>query len=157
MSATAVRTAIPADIETLAGFNAAMAWETEHKRLDPETVRRGVAAVFERPARGFYLVAERAGAVLGALLVTTEWSDWRNCEWWWIQSVYVRADSRRLGVFRALYVEVERRARASGAAGLRLYVERENDAAQRTYERLGFEDAGYHLLQRGFTAFDRAD
>jgi GNAT superfamily N-acetyltransferase len=146
-----LREATRADIAFLVDCNAAMALETEHKTLDREVLARGVAAVFDDPRRGFYLVAERGGAPVGCLLITHEWSDWRDGDWWWFQSVYVVPDARRGGVFRALYAEVERRARATrGVIGLRLYVERDNLRAQRTYASLGMEEEAYRMLARSF-------
>ena len=150
-----VRAATRADIDTLVDYNAAMAWETERKTLDRDTLARGIAAVFDDPRRGFYLVAERLGEPAGALLVTYEWSDWRCGDWWWIQSVYVREAHRRSGVFKRLYASVEDRARSTaGVVGLRLYVEWENERAQRTYEALGMAQAHYHMFQRSFVPLD---
>jgi GNAT superfamily N-acetyltransferase len=146
-----IRPARPADLPELVEFNLAMAWETEHKRLDPDVLRRGVAAVFEGSGRGRYLVAVLDGAVQGGLLLTYEWSDWRNGDWWWIQSVYVRAPARGRGVFSALYRAVEAEARATpGVVGLRLYVERDNARAQATYAALGMSAEPYLIYQRGF-------
>lgn len=149
-----IRTANIPDIDFLVDCNAAMARETEHKTLDRDVLTRGTRAVFDDPRRGFYLVAEHAGTRAGCLLITYEWSDWRNGDWWWFQSVYVVPEARRHGVFRALYAEVERRARAAGAIGLRLYVERDNTRAARTYASLGMEEEAYRMLRRGFTRFD---
>jgi ribosomal protein S18 acetylase RimI-like enzyme len=144
----AVRDAIAADAEILAEFNLRMAEETEGKRLDPNLLARGVHAVLEDPRRGFYLVAEIGAEVAGCLLVTTEWSDWRNAEFWWIQSVYVAPERRRAGVFRSLYDEIRKRATASKQVwGLRLYVEKNNAIAQETYGRLGFAETGYLILE----------
>lgn len=154
MTDVTVRAATRADIAFLVDANASMALETEDKRLDPDRLRRGVCAVFDEPKRGFYLVAERAGRAAGCLLVTYEWSDWRNGDWWWIQSVYVRPDDRRYGVFGALYRHVEAAARAADAVGLRLYVEWANERAQRTYAALGMEREHYHMYCAGFVAFD---
>ncbi|HET7593530.1 MAG TPA: GNAT family N-acetyltransferase [Rhodanobacteraceae bacterium] len=148
-----IRAATTADIPFLVECNAAMALETEHKALVRDTLTRGTRAVFDDPCRGFYLVAERDGEVAGCLLVTYEWSDWRNGDWWWFQSVYVVPAARRSGVFRALYAEVERRARAAGAVGLRLYVERDNARARQTYLSLGMEEEPYRMLRRGFIEF----
>ena len=146
-----LRDATRADISFLAECNTAMALETEHKVLDRELLARGVAAVFDDPRRGFYLVAESENTRAGCLLVTHEWSDWRNGDWWWFQSVYVLPAARRRGVFRALYAEVERRARATpGVIGLRLYVERDNARAQRTYASLGMEEEAYRMFARSF-------
>lgn len=151
-----VRPATPADAPLLVAFNAAMARETESLQLDQDRLSRGVAAVFAEPARGRYFVAEVAGEVVGGLLVTYEWSDWRDGDWWWIQSVYVLPAARRLGVFRALYAEVERLARATpGVAGLRLYVERDNTRAQQTYRGLGMEASHYQMYERAFITLAR--
>ena len=148
MSEPVIRPATRADIPALAAWNAAMAWETEAKRLDPELLARGVAGVFDEPRRGFYLVAERDGAAVGGLLVTYEWSDWRGGDFWWIQSVYVAPGARRGGVFRLLHAEVVRRAREAGAVGVRLYVETENQRAQATYEGLGMQRCHYFMYEQ---------
>ncbi|HJP98822.1 MAG TPA: GNAT family N-acetyltransferase [Rhodanobacteraceae bacterium] len=148
-----IRPATAADIPFLVESNAAMARETEHKTLDRGTLTRGTRAVFEDARRGFYLVAECDGQPAGCLLVTYEWSDWRNGDWWWFQSVYVVPAQRRRGVFRALYAEVERQAREAGAVGLRLYVERDNARALQTYSSLGMEEEAYRILRRGFVEF----
>jgi ribosomal protein S18 acetylase RimI-like enzyme len=143
-NAVTIRRGEPRDAATIADFNRRMAWETEHKQLDADVLARGVARVFNDAAKGFYLVAELAGEVVGQLMVTYEWSDWRDGWIWWIQSVYVREDCRRQGIFRSLHDEAIRLARASGdVVGVRLYVERENARAQATYERLGMYDPGY--------------
>jgi len=152
MSSLLIRFATHADIAVLVEWNAAMAWETEAKQLDQTVLAHGVAAVLDEPRRGFYLVAERDGESLGGLLVTYEWSDWRNGDFWWIQSVYVKPAARRDGVFRALYADVERRAGEAGAVGLRLYVETENTRAQRTYESLGMQRCHYAMYEREFPA-----
>ena len=143
-----IRLATLADVPALCAWNAAMARETEGLELDADVLERGVRGVFAQPQRGFYLVAERAGEAVGGLLVTFEWSDWRNGDFWWIQSVYVVPQARRDGVFRALYAEVERRARAAKAASLRLYVETENARAQATYERLGMRCCHYAMYEQ---------
>lgn len=150
-----VRGAAAADLEWLAEGAVAMAWETEHKRLAPGTVRAGIAAGLADPAKARYFVAERDGLPCGTLMLTGEWSDWRNGAWWWIQSVYVVEAERRRGVFAALYGHVEGLARATpGVVGLRLYVERDNAAALRTYEALGMRDAGYDLYEAEFRSTD---
>ncbi len=146
-----IRPACLDDVPNLLAWNAAMAWETEHKRLDPAILERGIGAVFERPQRGLYLVAERDGVAVGSLLVTYEWSDWRCGDFWWIQSVYVSPEARRSGVFRALYADVERRAAAAGAVGLRLYVETENRRAQDTYADLGMQRCHYWMYEAALT------
>lgn len=148
MSDLTLRAADPRDLDVLVEFNAAMAKETEALRLDRERLRAGVAALLADPAKGRYRLAERAGEVVGALMLTREWSDWRCGDWWWIQSVYVRADARRAGVFRALFDSVAAEARAdAGVCGLRLYVERDNLRAQATYRALGMDETHYRLFE----------
>lgn len=156
MTEATIRNATRDDIAFLADCNIAMAYESEKKRLDRDVLTRGIVAVFDHPERGFYIVAERDGHKTGSLLITHEWSDWRNGGWWWIQSVYVMPDARRAGVFSAMYREIETRARAtSGVIGLRLYVEKENTGAQATYSALGMEPAYYSLYQRAWLDTDR--
>jgi GNAT superfamily N-acetyltransferase len=150
-----IRAARADDAALIARWMIAMAWETEHKALDPDTVAGGVRAVFEQPARGRYFIAERGmddrNATVGVLMLTHEWSDWRCGDWWWIQSVYVEPASRRGGVYRALYEHVHALAQATPeVCGLRLYVERENANAQRTYASLGMSDAGYAMFEDEF-------
>ena len=148
---TTVRTATAADVETLARWAEAMALETEGKVLDAATVRAGIAAGLADPGKARYFVAERDGRAVGTLMLTTEWSDWRNGWWWWIQSVFVAEEARRLGVFRALYAHVEHEARATpGVCGLRLYVENDNARAQATYAALGMRDAHYRVFEAEF-------
>ena len=143
-----IRRAMPADVPVLVAFNTAIAWETEHKRLDPAVLTAGVRAVFADPTRGFYTVAERDGEVVGQMMVTFEWSDWRNGWFWWVQSVYVREEARRGGVFRALYREIERQAAADPTViGLRLYFETDNTRAQATYRALGMADTSYGVME----------
>lgn len=131
--------------------NAAMALETEGKTLDVERLRRGVNAVLLDASKGFYLVAERVGEVVGQLLVTFEWSDWRDGTFYWVQSVYVTPSARRTGVYRGLYASVTRRARAAGdVSGVRLYVERHNEVARSTYAALGMSRAAYEMFEVDF-------
>lgn len=148
MSTLRIRPAGQADMASIAEWNVAMAWETEHKQLDLQVLSRGVAAVLGEPRRGFYLVGELDGKAVGCLLVTYEWSDWRNGDFWWIQSVYVTPQARRSGVFRAMYADVAQRAKQAGAVGLRLYVETENARAQRTYRELGMEQCHYFMYEQ---------
>jgi ribosomal protein S18 acetylase RimI-like enzyme len=144
-----IRDAIASDLEFLARGNEAMALETEHKVLDPATIRRGVQAVLANPAHGRYFIAERAdGAPVGQLMVTYEWSDWRDGQFWWFQSVYVVPDARREGVFKSMYDHVAALVRSTpGVCGLRLYVESDNLAAQRTYAHCGMRDAKYRVME----------
>ncbi len=148
---TTVREARPTDVEALVSFNAAMAKETEGKSLDIERLTRGVRAVFESPEKGFYIVAEAGGCAVGALLVTYEWSDWRNATFWWIQSVYVMPEWRRRGVYRAMHTWVYDAARSRpDVCGVRLYVDRANRVAQRTYASLGMVKSHYDLFETDF-------
>lgn len=143
-----VRAATASDIAFLVDGNARMALETEALTLDPDRLRAGVEAVFAEPYRGFYLVAERDGQPAGQMMVTYEWSDWRNGVFWWIQSVYTLPEHRGRGVFRELYAEVEDRARQAGnVCGLRLYVEAHNEAAQATYRRCGMSETVYRMYE----------
>jgi ribosomal protein S18 acetylase RimI-like enzyme len=146
-----IRDATIDDCEIIAGFNSAMARETEGRPLPAETVRRGVAAVLEDRAKGRYWVAETGGEIVGQLMVTYEWSDWRNGMLWWIQSVYVDGAFRRQGVFTALYRHVESLALAEpGVGGIRLYVEHANQRAQQTYEALGMVKPNYLVMESIF-------
>jgi ribosomal protein S18 acetylase RimI-like enzyme len=144
-----VRPARPGDAEVLAGFNAAMARETEGLALDPVTVRGAVAAFLADPARGRWLVVEAGGEIEAALMLTYEWSDWRGGFFWWIQNVYVRPASRRRGHYRLLHDHVRSlAARDPEVCGLRLYVERENRPAQDTYRALGMAETDYRVYEQ---------
>jgi len=143
-----VRPATADDAQIVAEFNRLLAFESENKVLDPAVLARGVAAVLADRHKGRYFVAEVGGEVVGQLCITFEFSDWRDGWIWWIQSVYVRADHRRRGVFRALHRHIRAQARAAiDVIGLRLYVEAANDHAQRTYQALGFTPGGYHVYE----------
>ena len=149
----AVRRAVADDIDRIVEFNLAMARESEEKGLDAETLRAGVAAVLAEPANGFYLMAEADGRPAGCLMVTSEWSDWRNGRFWWIQSVFVAPEHRRLGIYSRLHDSVRRAARADPqCCGLRLYVERNNIGAQDTYASLGMTPTHYKLFEEEFGA-----
>jgi ribosomal protein S18 acetylase RimI-like enzyme len=153
-----IRKATAGDADSIANFNAAMAFETEHKRLVPELIGAGVRRLLGDPSLGFYVVAEQAGEVVGCLLVTNEWSDWRNGLFWWIQSVYVVESARRQGVYRAMYDHIRGLAKADpGICGFRLYVEKDNAQAQRTYKSLGMAETDYLIyeeLKAGVKYFD---
>ena len=139
----------------MAEFNSRMAWETENRRLDPERVRQGVAALLSDPAKGTYFLAEGQQdgtiTVAGQLLITYEWSDWRNGNFWWIQSVYVAEEFRGRGVFRALFNHVHTLAKGrKDICGLRLYMDAQNQTARQTYERLGLKQTDYELFEIDF-------
>jgi GNAT superfamily N-acetyltransferase len=143
-----IRLAEKQDAAALAAFNVAMAQETEDRRLDPDTVTAGVTGLLDNPRFGFYVVAVRQGCVAGALLVTFEWSDWRNKCFWWIQSVYVQPAHRRRGIFTRLFQQVRAMAAArDDVCGLRLYVEQHNHIAQATYKSLGMDETHYDMYE----------
>lgn len=145
-------TARPATVDDapkIAAFNQAMALETENKQLHPETLEAGVRQVFTQPSYGSYLVAEsEAGEVVACLMITYEWSDWRNGQVWWIQSVYVHPDHRRRGIFKLLYAMVRQLGQArADVCGYRLYVEQDNQRAQATYRSLGMTQTPYLIYE----------
>lgn len=143
-----VRAAVLTDVEFLVDGNARMAMETESLELDRARLRAGVAAVFADPGRGFYLIAEVDGERAGQMMITYEWSDWRNGVFWWIQSVYTVPELRGRGAFKALYGAVEAMARErGGVCGLRLYVEAHNETAQATYRRCGMSETVYRMFE----------
>ena len=145
-----VRPAGIGDLEVLVQSNLRLADETEAVQLDPPTVTIGIRALLEGRAPGRYWVAEIGGHVVGQLLVTFEWSEWRNRMVWWIQSVYVAPSARRHGVLRTLYEHVRREAVASGVGGLRLYVHTSNTDAQRAYAALGMNGDHYRVFEDMF-------
>jgi GNAT superfamily N-acetyltransferase len=143
-----IREAALSDAEVIAAFNLQLADESEGLRLEPATVRAGVAAELTDPTKGIYYVAEVEGAVIGQLMITYEWSDWRNGNIWWIQSVYVKPELRRAGVFRALFNHVRILAqRRKDVCSLRLYVHAENARARQSYERLGMSRTHYEIFE----------
>lgn len=143
-----IRAGVLEDAPIVAEFNRRMAHETEGLELDPGVLARGVASALADPAKGRYLLAEVNGQVVGQLMWTTEWSDWRDGWFWWIQSVYVAAEARRHGVFRALYAAIRSRATEAGdVIGLRLYVEEHNRRAQETYAKLGMTRTHYQVYE----------
>ena len=151
MSAIHIRQATLLDTATIADFNSRMAWETEHRRLDLDRVQKGVTALLHDSSKGTYFVAESDDSMVGQLLITFEWSDWRNGTFWWIQSVYVVDDFRGRGVFRALFQHVHKLAKdGPDVCGLRLYVEGGNDGAQGTYTRLGMKRTSYEIFETDF-------
>ena len=143
-----IRLANNSDAPFIADCNIRMAFETEQRRLDPTTVAAGVGALLNDVNKGAYFIAQADGKPVGQMLITYEWSDWRNGWFWWVQSVYVREESRRAGVFRALFHHIQTEAEADpNVIGLRLYVERENGRAKTTYRALGMVDTPYEILE----------
>ncbi len=143
-----VRRATAEDIATIAEFNLAMARETEDKELDSSTLYEGVAAGIADDARGIYYVADAEGETAACLLVTQEWSDWRNGWFWWVQSVFVAPAFRRRGLYSKMYKAIKSIAKEDKrVVGFRLYVERENTRAQKTYENLGMEASDYLMYE----------
>ena len=143
-----IRTAQPADIDSLIDFNQKMALETEGKHLDSGVLRSGVEAVFDDEGKGFYVVSDDAGSIVGGLLVTFEWSDWRNKWFWWIQSVYIVPDARGKGIYRQMYDFVKEKAIENGnVCGFRLYVEKDNLSAQGVYESVGMKGSAYLMYE----------
>jgi GNAT superfamily N-acetyltransferase len=143
----AIRKANQSDSEKIISFQLSMAMETEDLALDALTVERGVNAVFASPEKGDYYVAEIKGEVAASLLITFEWSDWRNCNVWWFQSVYVIPSYRRMGIFRQMYSYVKNEAMKQNIAGLRLYVESNNGPARKTYEAMGMSSQHYTMYE----------
>lgn len=142
------REATVTDAGDIVHFQLAMARETEELELDAEVVARGVRAVFDRPSRGRYFVAEEGGIVIASLLITYEWSDWRDGDVWWIQSVYVRPSHRRRGVYARMYEHVQAMVRAEpDIRGIRLYVDRRNAPAQDVYRRCGMNGDHYLVFE----------
>lgn len=142
-----IRRANPDDAKVIISFQQAMAMETELLKLDQTTLEAGVKSVFEDPSKGEYFVAENSGSVIASLLITYEWSDWRNSSVWWFQSVYVIPEYRRKGIFRMMYLFIKEEADRLGIAGLRLYVETNNSAAMRTYEAMGMTGEHYRMYE----------
>ena len=144
-----IRRATSNDLDVVVDFNRRLAEESEGKKLDVAVLKAGVAQALADPHKALYFLAEDDGLVVGQTMITTEWSDWRNGWFWWIQSVYVRPEARRRGVFRALFEHISKTARRdSSVIGLRLYVDHENLAAQKTYRRMGMVEAGYFVLEK---------
>ena len=146
-----IRQGTTSDINRIAEFQQALAQESEGKTLDDDLLLKGIQKIFQDEGRGFYLIAESGDQVVGALMITYEWSDWRNANFWWIQSVYVDSKWRRQGVYRALHDYVDDIARSrNDICGIRLYVERNNTVAQQTYNSLGMSQSHYHLYEIDF-------
>ena len=149
--APSVRTGQEKDIDTLVKFNIALARQTEQKQLSPPVVTRGVQMLFKNPQYGFYSVAEIDGQVVGSCMVTYEWSDWRCRLFWWIQSVYVKPEFRRQGIFRKLYEFLKEKAlHEQNVCGFRLYVLKSNNTGQYTYAGVGMKETQYKFYEEPF-------
>ena len=146
-----IRPANTADAPFIADCNIRMAFETEQRQLDPKTVTAGVAALLKDSSKGLYFIAQVSGQPVGQMLITYEWSDWRNGTFWWIQSVYIVETSRCRGIFRALFEHVNALARTrQDVCGLRLYVEAENTHAKQVYSKIGMRKTDYELFETDF-------
>lgn len=143
-----IRIAEKSDAPALVEFNQAMALETEGKNLDAQILQSGVESVFHDEKKGFYAVAEAGGQIVGGLMITFEWSDWRDSWFWWIQSVYILPEYRGRGIYRLLYEFVKERAESQkDVCGFRLYVEKDNERAQKVYEKLGMQSSHYLMYE----------
>jgi GNAT superfamily N-acetyltransferase len=144
-----VRRATTADVDCVCEFNRLLALESEGKALDHGSLWPGVGAVLADPVKGLYYLAQEEDRILGQIGLTFEFSDWRNGWFWWIQSVYVRPEARRRGVFRTLFEHVRRAAECdTSVIGLRLYVENDNAAAHATYQNLGLQWTTYRVMEQ---------
>jgi len=143
-----VRNASLEDAAAIARFNVSLAEESEREELEYHTVLKGVRTLLSDERKGFYLVAVDRDDIIGQLMVTFEWSDWRNRNTWWLQSVYVKNEWRRRGVFKRLFEEAWLRAAKEGVGMLRLYVHESNRRAMKVYGRIGMEPAPYRVMQR---------
>jgi ribosomal protein S18 acetylase RimI-like enzyme len=145
-----IREATLADAPVIADFNMQLALESERLTLDAACVREGVAAMLKDPSKGVYFVAETGCAVVAQTMITYEWSDWRNGNIWWIQSVYVKPEFRRAGIFRAIFSHLRTLAQSSkGVCSIRLYVHADNTRASQSYERLGMTRTHYEVFELG--------
>jgi len=142
-----IRIANQSDAGSIIAFQKAMAMETEGLELKDEKIKKGVGAVFGDSSKGRYYVAEDKGTVVASLMITFEWSDWRNANVWWFQSVYVIPEYRRKGVFKMMYEYIKEEGIQEGIAGLRLYVDSTNTPAQKTYEAMGMNGSHYKTFE----------
>jgi ribosomal protein S18 acetylase RimI-like enzyme len=147
-----LRTSTKSDLTTIVSFNTAMAKETEGKSLADTAIRPGVLALLEDPSKGFYVLAEENSEIIGQLMVTREWSDWRNGDFWWIQSVYVLPEFRGKGVYRAMHEKIINMAETEDkVCGIRLYVDKDNSSAQEVYNKLGMEKSHYVMFEEDWS------
>jgi len=148
-----IRNADIADAVVIADFNVRMALETENKQLCPQIVLAGTKYLINNPSLGFYIVAEADKTIIASTMITFEWSDWRNGLFWWVQSVYVLPEYRRKGVFSKIFEHIQSLARKqnnNNICGIRLYVEKDNSTAQKTYTSLGLKKTEYHMFEKLF-------
>ena len=152
-----IRKAVLADAAVIADFNVHLAEESEGLLLDSDTVTKGVTALLADSSKGIYFVAETESRVVGQLMITYEWSDWRNGNIWWLQSVYVHLDFRRRGVFKALFTHLGGlAAKSTDVWGLRLYMDKHNEPARRAYHKLGMKEMNYEVLELPLSETARA-
>ncbi|NOZ33732.1 MAG: GNAT family N-acetyltransferase [Chlorobi bacterium] len=145
------REAKPEEYKVIAGFQEKMAWETEHFKLNTDTVLKGVKAVFEDSSKGKYYIIEEDGKIIASLLTTYEWSDWRNNFVIWIQSVYVLPEYRKKGIFNLMYSEIKKVVKNNpNYSGIRLYVDKTNMNAQKVYTKIGMQGEHYSLFEEMF-------
>ena len=147
MGEVTIRRAVPEDWETIAEYNYRLAAETEDTILNRDVLNKGVQAALADENKALYFVAESSGEIVGQAMITFEWSDWRNGQIWWFQSVYVRADWRRRGIFRRLYEAILAAGRDAGAVEFRLYAVAENEPALKTYRQVGMKPTPYIVME----------
>ncbi len=147
-----IRLGTKEDIPFIVEFNKAMAIETEEKDLNSLTLTKGVTGLFNNSNNGFYLIAEKNNMPCGQLMITKEWSDWRNGTFWWIQSVYIHPDHRKEGIYKMLHNEVRRLANLEeNICGIRLYVDQENKNAKKVYNAMGMVETDYQLFEEDWS------
>ncbi len=143
-----IREANKSDIQLITDFQLTMAMESEGMKLDKNVLEKGVSAVFDDPAKGKYYVAEYKSEVVGSMLNTFEWSDWRNGNIIWFQSVYVMPDFRKLGIFKKMYAHIKALVKADQhLVGMRLYVDKGNVRAQKVYQAMGMNGEHYDTYE----------
>lgn len=154
---TMIRKATLDDLDTVVRFNLALAKESEGRELNETRVSAGVTALIVDEQKGSYFLVEQDSRVIAQTMITYEWSDWRNGNFWWIQSVYVAPEHRGTGIFSQLYRHIHKLAlETPNVCGLRLYVDHENQHAADIYRALGMQDAHYDLLEIDFQLPDRS-
>ena len=140
------------DIESIVQFQADMAMESEGCLLDIDKVTKGVTAAMHDEMKGIYWVAKVDGKTIGSLMLTREWSDWNNEWYWWVQSVYVKPEYRKHGVYRAMYAALKEEAKANHVSQIRLYVDKTNFSAQKVYHQLGMNESHYLMFEENLNS-----